>query len=930
MSVETLILAVDDDVMNLAMLEVMLSNADCKIIKAGNGVQAIKMLEGNPGVDVMLIDLQMPIMDGNKLLGYVKQNHKWRDIPVIVLTSSSNEVTHLLSMGASDFIAKPYNREELQLRVMNQVRNKKKSDLAKESLINSEARLEQLLQSTDQGIYSVNMDGCCTFINSPGLHILGYQLEECIGKNLHELIHHSHMDGVRYPLVDSPSHLALLNGTSYRTENDLLWRKDGTSFPANLSSNPLIENGKLSGAVVTFSDITERKNFLEQLTAAKERAEAASVAKSSFLATMSHEIRTPMNGVIGMTGMLLETNLTAEQTEFAEIIRKSGENLLTIINEILDFSKIEAGKLDLEIINFDLRVTLEDTAEMLSLRAADVGLELICRIDPAVPSHIKGDPGRLRQIITNLAGNAIKFTRTGEVIISASLQSDTDGVATILFEVQDTGIGIPESRLAAIFNPFTQADGSTTRKFGGTGLGLSICKQLTEMMGGSLGVTSKEGEGSTFWFVISFERLAFSHCKVSNSLMRPEKADLTKARILVVDDNATNRKLMITLLRHWGCRHEVAADGEIALAKLREAAHIGDPFRIALLDQEMPNMDGMELGRLIKADPQLAPILMVMVTSLARRGDVAILDQIGFAGYLHKPVRQAQLYSCLALVLVRDEEKLNGVVHQQPLGIITRHTFAESGKPGVRLLLAEDNVINQKVAQHMLKTLGYRTDVVADGREAIRALEMIDYDLVLMDCQMPEMDGFEATVEIRTPGSNVLNHAVPIIAMTANATGEDRIKCLGIGMDDYLAKPVHKEELAEMIGKWVNHIIPPKNYAQEKDSPVNTDLYDERSMLERMDNDHDFVRTILDESAKELPKYLDELRELCKGNDSASIRRQAHTIKGMAANICTELLREISFRIETAAKDNDLESARTLLPELEQVAVRTIDAISKS
>ena len=922
----TMILAVDDDAMNLEMLDVMLSGADCKVLKAGNGFEAIRLLAENPGIDVMLVDLEMPVMDGGKLISHVKQSVKHRHIPVVVLTGNTSEVNRTLAMGASDFIPKPFNREELRLRVMNQARNKKQSDQAQISIQKNEARLEQLLQSTDQGIYSIDMNGCCTFINRPGLNMLGYQPEDCVGKNIHDLIHRRYPDGVPDIMKDCPLQAALLSGTCYRRNNDLLWRKDGTSFPAEFSSNPLIDNGTISGAVVTFSDITEMKNMLEQLTNAKEQAEAANVAKSSFLATMSHEIRTPMNGIIGMTGMLLETKLTADQKEFTEIVRKSGEDLLTIINEILDFSKIEAGKLDLEILDFDLRVTLEDTAEMLALRAENAGLELVCRIDPEVPSYLKGDPGRLRQIIVNLTGNAIKFTRKGEVVINASLQSDLDNVATILFEVTDTGIGIPESRLAAIFEPFTQADGSTTRKFGGTGLGLSICKQLTELMGGTYGVRSKEGQGSTFWFAVSFEKQMAQNIVITKSLKLSERTDLTKARILVVDDNATNRKLMITLLRYWGCRHEVAAGGTEGLAMLREAAHNGDPFRIALLDQEMPEMDGMELGQRIKAEPLLKSTIMVMVTSLARRGDIAVLDQIGFAGYLPKPVRQAQLYGCLELALHRDSAQQNGAI-QPSQGIITRHTVSELGRQGVRLLLAEDNAINQKVAKHMLKTLGYKADVVADGREAVQSLEMIDYDLVLMDCQMPVMDGFEATAVIRDAGSHVLNHSVPIIAMTANATQGDHTKCLESGMDDYLSKPVHKEDLAEMIGKWVGRGIFTTNKTADNDGVVNSSLFDEGEMLERMDNDRDFVRMILNESLTELPKLLEELRKLCQGNDAAPIRRLAHTMKGMAANISASSLREICFNVETAAKESGLEAARRLLPELEQMVMLTVEAI---
>jgi PAS domain S-box-containing protein len=584
------------------------------------------------------------------------------------------------------------------------------------------------------------------------------------------------------------------------------WRF-GCARPENLADGSILWHGFVN-------DITSQKNLEVELSSARNAADEANRAKSEFLATMSHEIRTPMNGVIGMTGLLLETELTTEQREFGEIVRKSGENLLNLINDILDYSKIEAGKLDMELLDFDLRVTLEDTAELLALRANDAGLELICHIDPAVPSWLKGDPGRLRQIITNLVGNAVKFTRQGEVGIKASLKADEQGCATILFEIKDTGIGIPASRLAAIFSPFTQVDSSTTRKYGGTGLGLTICKQLTEMMGGEIGVISNEGQGSTFWFTARFEKQSAEAAHNMASLRSGvhQRPDLSGARILVVDDNATNRRLLMMLLKQWGCRYELAVDGESGLAHLVEAARAGDPFRIALLDHEMPGMDGSELGRRIKADPQLESTIMVMVTSLGQRGDAGKLEQIGFAGYLTKPVRQAQLYDCLELVLERAGQTS---AHQvldvsetarvsKPLhGIVTRHAVAESGRSGVRILLAEDNVINQKVAQHMLKSLGFKADVVANGLEAVRALELINYDLVLMDCQMPDMDGFEATALIRSDVSKVHNHTVPIIAMTANAMKGDREKCLEAGMDDYLSKPVKKGELAVVLETWV-------------------------------------------------------------------------------------------------------------------------------
>jgi len=695
---------------------------------------------------------------------------------------------------------------------------------------------------------------------------------------------------------------------------------EGESIGRRACNRDITKSKQAEDKLLAFSALMEQKNA--ELGGALLAAEEATQAKSTFLATMSHEIRTPMNGVIGMTGLLLDTDLNEEQRQYAEIVRKSGENLLGVINDILDFSKIEAGKLEMEILDFNLRTTLEDTAELLAVRASDTGLELICRIDPDVPVYLKGDPGRIRQIITNLAGNAIKFTHEGEVVISASCESEQDNLVKIRFEVRDTGIGIPEERLAAIFNPFTQADGSTTRKYGGTGLGLAICKQLVEIMGGEIGVESEDKQGSTFWFTVQFEKQASDISRVSDV---SADVDISGAKVLVVDDNATNRMLMITLLNSWGCQYETAGDGETALALLREAAEQNDPFSVALLDQQMPGMDGAELGRMIKADPLLEPTLMIMVTSLGRRGNAAALEQIGFAGYLTKPVRQNQLKDCIAIVLGR----LAG--NMPKTGIVTQYNVAESSRRGIRILLAEDNTINQKVAQALLNKLGYKADVVANGLEAVQALELINYDLVLMDCLMPEMDGFKATALIRDANSKVLNHAVPIIAMTANAMMGDREDCIIAGMNDYLAKPVKKEELAEALEKWLKTGAHKEAVEQSAgDQPDAVTLFNGAELLENFDGDRDFAHSILDDALQEIPADIEKLKELVAGADAQAIRLQAHSMKGLAANICAPALLKICFEIETAAQYGDVESARRLLPELERVALLTVDAVRKS
>ncbi|NOS76537.1 MAG: response regulator [Nitrospira sp.] len=687
---------------------------------------------------------------------------------------------------------------------------------AEDALRASEARLRLTLEVASDGLWDWDLKTWQAFYSPSWIRLLGLEQEEIQLNNISDWKTRVHPDDRPWVEQALSDHLAG-NSAGYAVEHRVRHRSgEWKWFALRGTVTQWDERAQPARMMGTMIDITERrlahaelakaaqdlewKNW--ELVQSRDKALDAAKSKAEFLATMSHEIRTPMNGVIGMTGLLLDTALSDEQREYAETIRCSGEHLLDIINDILDFSKIEAGKLDLECLDFDVRTTLEDAIALVAERAYAKGLEIACLVQADVPTVLRSDPGRLRQILINLLGNAIKFTERGDVVVTVSLAADdkagrSDGLL-VKFEVADTGIGLTPEQQAKLFQPFTQADGSTTRRFGGTGLGLAIGKKLAELMGGQIGVFSAADKGSAFWFT--------ARCGVlpEDARSSPQPSAAFQAnRILIVDDHAVNRKVLEYQLRSQNIIYETVEAGWQALDRLRSAAEQGMPFGIALLDMHMPGMDGLELARRIKAEPQISHTRLILLTSLGRRGDAKAAQDAGIAAYLTKPVRQSQLYACLSLVLADPSAAVSDTAHT-PAPIITRHSLSEvQAQSRGRILVAEDNSINQKVAVKMIEKLGYRVDVAGNGREAVEALERISYALVFMDCQMPEMDGFEATTAIRRREGS--GRRTPIIAMTANAMQEDHDRCLTAGMDDFVSKPVNAKHLQEILHRWVSH-----------------------------------------------------------------------------------------------------------------------------
>jgi two-component system, sensor histidine kinase and response regulator len=888
------ILVVDDDPAKRRWLRAMLAPLGCSIVEADSGSAALRCVSAQDFA-VILLDIRMPITSGIETAALIRQRRQSETTPIIFISAYGREEIReadLYAGGAIDFIFTPVPEDELRAKISGFASLYRRAEAlagrAKE-VQGSADHLRLLLDAAPVGIFETDSENRYVYTNPCWSEISGITAEEAEGRVWGSIMAPTTPGGVIVELADTDVDRA---GGARRVEILV----PGAEPQIIVATSKAIHDaaGGITGWVGTLADVTAEVTAETALADARDKATEASRLKSDFLANMSHEIRTPMNGVIGMTELLLDTGLNARQRDYAQTVRNSGEALMSIINDILDFSKVEAGRLEIEDVGFDVRTIVHHVVDLMAGPAQTKGLELLSDIDDAVPLWVRGDPGRVRQVLTNLIGNAVKFTSAGEVVVQVAQAESGVGQHVLRFEVSDTGDGIATDKLALIFEPFAQADPSTSRKYGGTGLGLAITSKLVSLMGGDCGVSSRSGKGSDFWFTIPLR------IDPGRPTLAPEESfsALVGIAALIVDDSAAQRRVLSHHLRDLGMTVNVADSGAEALAMLRTAAREARPFGVALIDHSMPDMEGLELRDLIVADPSL-DIELVLMTAPGEGRETG--DATSVSAALSKPIHRQDLRLCLCLALgVR-------VDVSSPEGIAGKAASPPPGAQVGRLLLAEDNPVNQRVAVAMLSSAGYIVDTVPNGNAAVEAATAHRYDAILMDCQMPELNGYEATAAIRALEG--ADRHTPIIAMTAGARPEDRERCLSAGMDSYLAKPIRKDTLVALVARWLK-----KGSAETVDLPssdeitIDTEIFDELRILGEA-ADRDFLSELVARFVRDTDPLLARLGEAVEAGDAEAAGRIAHGLKGSCIQLGGRRLAHACDRLQWKATSGHIHEA---------------------